>query len=404
MSAILTLNAGSSSIKYSVYLATNYEPEEIASGQIDGIGPNARLILKHDGEKTTRELGQADHTDGLRAVLTALAPILGDTVVAGVGHRIVHGGTDYADPIVLDDDILDDLARLNPLAPLHQPHNIAAIRAAMVAFPQAIQVGCFDTGFHRGHPFVNDVYALPRAYYEQGVRRYGFHGLSYDYITGHIEQTWPELHDARVVIAHLGNGASMTCVKGRRAIASTLGFSALDGLPMGTRCGQLDPGVVLYLMEQGMTQQEISDLLFKKSGLLGLSGLSNDMRTLEESDTPEAREAVAYFIARVKREVGALAAADNGIDALVFTGGIGEHSANVRKGVCEGMSFLGISIDEAANSRDAEEIGSGKVRVMVIPTDEEVVIARAVSGFCQQKAAAGVGQALAGTIQTQDVA
>jgi acetate kinase len=379
MSAILTLNAGSSSIKYSVYLAGEAEPLEIASGQIDGIGPNARLILKHNGEKTTTDLGPADHTAGLKAVLEALKPILGDQSVAGVGHRIVHGGIDYAQPIVLTEAILEDLAKLNPLAPLHQPHNIAAIRAAMAAFPEALQVGCFDTGFHRGHPFVNDTYALPREYYAKGVRRYGFHGLSYDYITGHIAETYPDLADARVVIAHLGNGASMTCVKGRQSIASTLGFSALDGLPMGTRCGQIDPGVLLYLMEQGMSQQEISDMLFKKSGMLGLSGISNDMRTLEESDAPEAKEAVDYFIARVKREVGALAAANNGIDALVFTGGIGEKSFIVRKGVCDGMEFLGIAIDEAANDRNDQHIGTGTVKVMVIPTDEEVVIARAVA-------------------------
>ncbi|SFC89897.1 acetate/propionate family kinase [Tropicimonas isoalkanivorans] len=380
MAAILTLNAGSSSIKYSVYLdGGGDEPREIAVGQIDGIGPDATLILKHDGQKTVKSLGRADHKAGLNAVLDVLTPVLGGQDVAGVGHRIVHGGTDFAEPVVLDETILERLALLTPLAPLHQPHNIAAIRAAMEAFPQAVQVGCFDTGFHRGHPFVNDTYALPREYYAQGVRRYGFHGLSYDYITGYIEEAFPDLRDGRIVIAHLGNGSSMCCVKGRKSIASTLGFSAVDGLPMGTRCGQLDPGVILYLMEQGMSKQEISDMLFKKCGLLGMSGISHDMRTLLESDAPEAAEAVDYYVARVKREVGALAVADGGLDALVFTGGIGENAWQIRERVCDGLDFLGISIDAAANRDGEERIGTGAVQVMVIRTDEERVIARAVA-------------------------
>ncbi|WP_068117235.1 acetate/propionate family kinase [Tropicimonas marinistellae] len=384
MSAILTLNAGSSSIKYSVYLDEDTngdgDPECIAVGQIDGIGPDARLILTYKGEKTETALGQADHRAGLQAVLKVLQPILGDRPVSGVGHRIVHGGTEYADPILLTGPILDNLAKLTPLAPLHQPHNLAAIRAAMEAFPDAIQVGCFDTGFHRGHPFVNDTYALPREFYAKGVRRYGFHGLSYDYVTGYIEETYPDLRNARVVIAHLGNGASMCCVKGRQSIASTLGFSAVDGLPMGTRCGQLDPAVVLYLLDQGMSSKEISDMLFKKCGLLGMSGISHDMRTLLESDAPEAEEAVSYFVARVRREVGALAAADGGIDALVFTGGIGENAWQIRERVCADLGFLGIGVDADANrTRGTEDIGTGPVKVLVVKTDEELVIARAVS-------------------------
>lgn len=378
MSAILTLNAGSSSIKYSVYLTDDGDPREVAGGQIDGIGPDAKLILKHDGSKTVRSLGQADHTAGLKAVLEALRPILGETPVAGVGHRVVHGGADFGDPVVLDEANLAEIAALAPLAPLHQPHNIAAIRAAMVAFPEAVQVGCFDTGFHRGHDFVNDVYALPRELYAQGIRRYGFHGLSYDYITGHIAGHHPELAQARVIIAHLGNGASMTAVRGRRAIASTLGFSALDGLPMGTRCGQVDPGILLYLLDQGMSPQALSDLLYKESGMKGLSGMTHDMRTLEESDAPEAREALAYYVSRIKREIGGLATAMGGLDALIFTGGVGENSPIVRKAACTGMDFLGLATDEAANDRNATEIGTGAVRIMVIRTDEERVIARAV--------------------------
>lgn len=379
MSAILTLNAGSSSIKYSVYLTGDAEPEEIAVGQIDGIGPNAQLILKHDGEKTVTELGQADHTDGLKAVLAALKPILGDHEVTGVGHRIVHGGANYSDPVVMTEETLEDLSKLNKLAPLHQPHNVAAIRAAMVAFPDAVQVGCFDTGFHQGHDFANDAYALPlRMYEEEGIRRYGFHGLSYDYITGFVQETYPELKDAKIVVAHLGNGASMTAVQGRRAIASTLGFSALDGLPMGTRCGQIDPGIILYLLDKGMSADELTNLLYKESGMKGLSELTHDMRTIKESDDPRAKRALEYYIARVAREFGALAAANAGIDAIVFTGGVGEHSPVVRSGVAASLGFLGVELDEAANERNEREISTGRVRVMVIPTDEERVIARAV--------------------------
>ncbi|WP_116131963.1 acetate/propionate family kinase [Tropicimonas sp. IMCC34043] len=378
MPAILTLNAGSSSIKFSVYLAGE-DPTEIAVGQIDGLGPSAKLILEHNREKTRRDLGETDHNSGVAAILKAVAPILGTAGVAGVGHRIVHGGIKYGDPVVLTDDIIEDLERLTPLAPLHQPHNLAAIRAAIEAFPDAVQVGCFDTGFHRGHPFVNDTYALPREYYEKGVRRYGFHGLSYDYITGYIEKHHPILHGGRIVIAHLGNGSSMCVVKGRQAIASTLGFSAVDGLPMGTRCGQLDPGVILYLLEQGLDRQEISDILFKKSGLLGMSGISHDMRTLLESNEPNAAEAVEYYVARVKRELGALAATVHGLDAVVFAGGIGENAWQIRERVIEGLNFLGLSIDKAANVHNAEIVSHGITPILVVKTDEERVIARAVA-------------------------
>ena len=379
MSAILTLNAGSSSIKYSVYVTDGGEPRQVAVGLIDEIGPHAKLILKSGGEKTVRELGEADHTAGLKAVLEALRPILGERQVAGVGHRIVHGGPDFGDPLILNDENLAEIAALAPLAPLHQPHNVAAIRAAMVAFPDAIQVGCFDTGFHRGHDFVNDVYALPRELYEEGVRRYGFHGLSYDYITGYIAEHHPDLAKARIIIAHLGNGASMTAVIGRHAVASTLGFSALDGLPMGTRCGQIDPGILLYLIDKGMTGKELSDLLYKESGMKGLSGLTNDMRTLEESDAVEAKEALAYYVSRLKREIGGLATTMDGFDALVFTGGVGENSPEIREGACSGMGFLGLALDREANARNAEFIGTGPVKIMVIKTDEERVIARAVA-------------------------
>ncbi len=272
------------------------------------------------------------------------------------------------------------LRALEPLAPLHQPHNLAAVDAARTAFPDAIQIGCFDTSFHRGHPKVSDIFALPRHFYDQGVRRYGFHGLSYDFVSGELARTEPELIAGRIVIAHLGNGASMCAVGGGKSVASTMGFSALDGLCMGTRCGQLDPGVMLYLMEkEGMTTAEISTLLYKESGLKGLSGISHDMRTLEASDAPEAAEAIAYFVHRIRRELGALTATLGGLDALVFTGGIGENSATIRSGVCEGMEWLGIGIDPERNAANARNMGTGKIRVMTIPTDEERVIARATS-------------------------
>jgi acetate kinase len=284
--------------------------------------------------------------------------------------------------------VLAALDPLAPFAPLHQPHNLAGIRAAMAAFPEAVQVACFDTAFHRSHAFVEDTFALPRAYFEKGVRRYGFHGLSYAYIAGELARRAPHLAKGRVVVAHLGNGASMCAIRNGRSVASTMGFSPLDGLPMGTRCGQIDPGVMLYLMEQeGLDAAGIADLLYHRSGLLGLSGLSNDMRTLEASDTPGAREALDYFVHRIRRELGALAAVLEGIDALVFCGGIGENSANVRAGVCAGMGWIGIEIDAQANARNAEVISSdhAPTAVLVIPTDEEQVIAtatrRVLDGF-----------------------
>ncbi len=375
MTVLLTLNAGSSSIKFSVY-RTGIEPEELTRGQVENLGPAARL--KHRGE--THQIGAADHGIALQAILDHADEAIGNAPVVGVGHRIVHGGTEFTRPARLNDAVMSKLRALEPLAPLHQPHNLAAIDAARAAFPDAIQIGCFDTSFHRGHPKVSDIFALPRHFYDQGVRRYGFHGLSYDFVSGELARTEPELIAGRIVIAHLGNGASMCAVGGGKSVASTMGFSALDGLCMGTRCGQLDPGVMLYLMEkEGMTTAEISTLLYKESGLKGLSGISHDMRTLEASDAPEAAEAIAYFVHRIRRELGALTATLGGLDALVFTGGIGENSATIRSGVCEGMEWLGIGIDPERNAANARNMGTGKIRVMTIPTDEERVIARATS-------------------------
>lgn len=375
MTAFLTLNAGSSSIKFSVYGA-GATPERVLDGQVENLGLAARLILS-DG--TVTELGVVDHAAGVGAILTAIAPELDGQGVTGVGHRIVHGGPAFGAPVELTDAVMDQLEAFVPLAPLHQPHNLAAVRAARAAFPDALQIGCFDTAFHKGHPFVNDTFALPRRFYDEGVRRYGFHGLSYDYITGCLARDWPDLASGRVVVAHLGNGASMCAVREGRSIGSTMGFSALDGLPMGTRCGQLDPGVLLYLMGKGLSTEEITHILYRESGLKGISGLSHDMRTLLASDAPEAAQAIDYYVFRIRRELGAMAAVLGGLDGLVFCGGIGENAAPIRARVLQDMAFLGLGLDAEANQANATRIGQGDVEVLVIPTDEEAVIARALA-------------------------
>ncbi len=378
MQAILTLNAGSSTIKFSVYGA-GAEPSLLLHGQVDNLGPVAQLELSGDGLSETREIGPADHAAGVTAILQAVEPLIQSHHIVGVGHRIVHGGQTFDGPVVLNDHVLTQLDALSPLAPLHQPHNLAAVRAARTAFPNAVQIGCFDTSFHVGHPFVNDAFAIPRRFYEKGVRRYGFHGLSYDYITGKLAEEFPDLAAGRVVIAHLGNGASMCAVSNGKSIGSTMGFSALDGLPMGTRCGQLDPGVLLYMLQQGHSVEAVTHILYKKSGLLGLSGISHDMRSLLESDDPHAREAIAYYVFRIKRELGAMAAILGGLDAMVFCGGIGENAAPIRQSVLEGMEFLNIRLNADANDSNSTVISDGGVPLLVIPTDEERVIARAVA-------------------------
>lgn len=374
---LLTLNAGSSSIKFAVCGAEAALPV-LAQGQVDGLGPDAHLKGRIGDAAFDHAISASTHAEGMAAILKALDPLLATHRVGAVGHRIVHGGPEIADPVVLSADLLDRLARYIPLAPLHQPHNLASVRAAQTIFPDAPQVGCFDTAFHRGHPWVNDTFALPTEYYDAGVRRYGFHGLSYDFITGQLEREEPEIWAGKVVVAHLGNGASMCAIRHGQSVGSTMGFSALDGLPMGTRCGQLDPGVVLYLMEhEGMDYAAITRLLYKESGLKGLSGMSHDMRTLEASDDPRAAQAIDYFVFRIRRELGAMAAILGGLDALVFTGGIGEHSALIRARVCHDMDWLGLDIDDARNAENARHIESSRVKVMVLPTDEEHVIAEA---------------------------
>ena len=379
---ILTLNAGSSSIKFALF-DNGRGLSECVRGQVEGLGATPRLEAEAAGKKFLDEAldstEASDHSSALAVILRFLEQRFGKISVAAVGHRIVHGGIDFTESVILDEDKLAALARLNPLAPLHQPHNLSAVRAAHAAFPAALQVACFDTAFHRAHPWVNDTYALPRELYEQGIRRYGFHGLSYEYVTARLLEVAPMHEAGRVVVTHLGNGASMCAILGGQSVGSSMGFTALDGLPMGTRCGQLDPGVVLYLVnEKGMTMPQIEDLLYRRSGLKGISGLSQDMRELEAAGTPEARQAIEYFVFRTRRELGAMAAILAGLDALVFCGGIGENAWRIRDEVCRGFEWLGIELDETRNQASEMIVSSerSRVRVLVIKTDEELTIAR----------------------------
>lgn len=380
---ILVLNSGSSSIKFNLY---DGDVERV-SGQISGLGAKPHIELDAaDGSVTIdqhlNETDGANHKTALSALLAILDRAFEGLTVDAVGHRVVHGGTDYARPMIIEEQALAALEQLVPLAPLHQPHNLAGIDAARAAFPGAVQVACFDTAFHRHHPWVNDTFALPRSFYDEGVRRYGFHGLSYEYICTHLKQHYPDAFGGRVIVAHLGNGASMCAIDNGRSIGSTMGFTALDGLPMGTRCGQLDPGVVLYLLTaKGMSADQISDLLYKQSGLKGLSGISQDMRELTESSDPAAAEAIDYFVFRIRRELGAMAAVLRGLDTIVFTGGIGENSALIRARVCEDQDWLGLDLDREKNAAGAELIStaSSRIRVMAIRTNEEEMIRRHTS-------------------------
>jgi acetate kinase len=380
---ILTINAGSSSVKFSAQGIAGGQLVPLALGLIDGIGGNATFTAKKTGgEKQHFALDQSHHAIDHRMALTAVLDWLekeqsGDRVV-GVGHRIVHGGPVYAEPLLIDAAVLDKLRSFEPLAPLHQPYNIAGVEAAMEAFPRAAQVACFDTAFHRKHPFIADTFALPRSYYDEGVRRYGFHGLSYEFIHRILRYEEPVLARGKVIVAHLGNGASLCAINAGKSVSSTMGFTALDGLPMGTRCGQLDPGVVLYLMqEKKMTADQIVDLLYKNSGLKGMSGVSNDMRELEASGEQSARDAIDYFVSRVRREIGGLSAVLGGLDCIVLTGGIGENAVNVRKAILENMEWFGLQIDWEANARNERVIsekGSPTV-ALILKTDEERMIA-----------------------------
>jgi acetate kinase len=381
---VLVLNAGSSSLKFALYgppAAAGWLPA--ARGQIEGIGPAARLAVRDGSGAVLEDLrlgpGAADGGSALDALTAWLESRFGGARLLGVGHRVVHGGTRFVEPTLVTPEVLGMLRALEPLAPLHQPHNLAAIGAAFDRMPGVPQVACFDTGFHRSLPPVAQLVPLPKQIRDRGVRRYGFHGLSYEYIASVLPRLAPGIADGRVIVAHLGNGASLCAMQGGRSIDSTLGFTALDGLCMGTRPGSIDPGVILHLFQSlGMAASDVEDLLYRQSGLLGISGLSSDMRDLLASDAPSARLAVDYFVYRAAREIGALAAVLGGLDALVFTAGIGENSAVIRERVCEASAWLGVEIDAAANARGETRItrdGSG-ASAWVIPTNEELMIAR----------------------------
>lgn len=390
---VLTINAGSATLKIGIYEAAagkagGDDARQLWRVKIDRLGTDAaELQARSPGrEEIRRELGRrsdaAEALDDFLRFLHEVAPAMRFDVVS---HRVVHGGPDLHEPVAIGGPELEILRGLSSLAPLHQPHNIAGIVAARDAFPDALQVACFDTAFHRSQPRVNDVYALPPSFYEEGVRRYGFHGLSYEHIAGCLPEVSGRLAAGRVVIAHLGNGASMCAVRAGRAVASTMGFSALDGLPMGTRCGQIDPGVLLWLMQaKGLDADAIGDLLYNRSGLAGMSGVGADMRLLEASDEPAAAFAIEHFAARIRQETGALAASAGGIDGLVFTAGIGEHSARIRAEVMRGLQWLGFELDEQANAAGGRaDTGIRRIstpasaaEAWVIPTDEEAMLAR----------------------------
>ena len=382
---IAVLNAGSSSIKFALY-DQGLAGALLFRGQVERIGQAPRLEAKDAAGKVVAERnwpeGKLDHEAATTEIIAFGRELLHGRPVVAFGHRVVHGGTEFSAPALIDDKVLTKLAELVPLAPLHQPHNLAPIRAIARVAPHLPQVACFDTAFHRSQPALAQVFALPREITAAGVRRYGFHGLSYDYIVARLKQTEPELAQARLVIAHLGNGASLCAVRDGRSVASTMGFTAVDGLMMGTRSGALDPGVLLYLMqERGFDAVDIEDLLYRRSGLLGVSGLASDMRTLRQSRAPEATEAIALFIYRIVREIGSMVAALGGLDALIFTAGIGEHDAATRAEVVSGCAWLGLTLDEARNQAGGGRISSeaSRVSAWVVPTDEERMISRYTS-------------------------
>ena len=379
---VAVLNAGSSSIKFGLYEAGTDGPL-LFRGQIERIGSAAHLkAVSAVGEPVAEQdwsKGALDHHGATNEIVRLARELLAGRPVLAVGHRVVHGGEEFATPVRIDAGVLAKLAKLVPLAPLHQPHNLAPIEAIAKAAPQVPQVACFDTAFHRTQPALAQEFALPRDLTAAGVRRYGFHGLSYDYIVARLQETEPALARSRLVIAHLGNGASLCAVHEGRSVASTMGFTAVDGLMMGTRTGALDPGVLLYLMqERGMDAAAIEDLLYRKSGLLGVSGLSSDMRTLRQAETPPAKAAIALFVYRIAREIGSMAAALGGLDGIIFTAGIGENDAATRSEVAAGCGWLGLAVDEGRNRLGAGRISSDQSRVSawVIPTDEERMIAR----------------------------
>jgi len=381
---ILVVNAGSSSIKFQLFsIGAGDQLERRLKGQIEGIGVHPHLVAKGIGGKilTDEEWSGAEVPDvpaALGKVVEFLRAEIGKLPMA-VGRRVVHGGPNYSEPILIDDAVIERLQAFAPLAPLHQPNNLGPIRTLRRRQPQIPQVACFDTAFHRGHPEVADRYALPEQFYREGVRRYGFHGLSYEYIASRLPELAADIAGGRVVVAHLGSGASMCAVQAGKSVESTMGFTALDGLPMGTRPGQLDAGIVLYLLtEKGMSAGEIEHLFYHDCGLKGLSGISNDVRDLLQSADPRAKLALDYFVYRIALFTGMLAAAMGGIDGFVFTAGVGENAPAIREALATRLAWLGLELDPAANAKGAGRISTKRSRVAcyVIPTDEELMIAR----------------------------
>jgi acetate kinase len=405
MDAILVVNAGSSSLKFQVFATDGTsDVKRLVKGQMDGIGTRPRLrAAAADGKPLIDHAYAPDEVADLAAATQVTGAWLRETQkvnLVAVGHRVVHGGPEYEKPVLVDAEVLADLERYISLAPLHQPNNLAPIRALLARRLELPQVACFDTAFHRGHSALAEHFAIPHRFYAEGVRRYGFHGLSYEYIAQRLRQVAPGIAGGRVIVAHLGSGASMCALAGGRSVESTMGFTALDGLPMGTRPGQVDPGVVLYLVaEKGMSAAAVQDLLYRECGLKGLSGVSNDVRELEASADPRAAFAIDYFAYRVGLHAGMLAAALGGLDAFVFTAGIGENSASVRARIAEKLAWLGVVLDPAANAAGKSSIARAESRVAlhVVPTDEELMIARhTLSLLSERGAQRRVGENVAG--------
>ncbi|MES2207217.1 MAG: acetate/propionate family kinase [Pseudomonadota bacterium] len=387
-----TLNAGSSSVKFSIFLDEGSLLKPVYKGEISHLDQQATptfYVCDIEQNATQQEKWEdTSYEDALKKLIGWISTKLSHMTLCAIGHRVVHGGLFYDKPTIIDSQIIKNLKSLCPLAPLHQAHNLLAIEIISEQFPNLLQIACFDTAFHHNTPRLSRLYALPRELSETGIQRFGFHGLSYEFIIGELSKYEPRATTGKVIVAHLGNGASLCALSKGKSIASTMGFSALDGLPMGTRCGNIDPGILLYLLqEKQMSAKEIETLLYKQSGLLGISGISSDMSTLLNSADPHAQEAIQFFTYRIVREIGSLVAALGGLDALVFTAGIGEHSPLIREAVCHQSNWLPIELDEHANSKNQLQIStsSSAISVWVIPTNEELVIANYTSALSHLK-------------------
>jgi len=389
---LAVINAGSSSIKFALF-EDGQEFSILFRGQIEKLGVAPRLTVKDRADQQLVEqtwaADELDHRSATTVILETALRLLDGRHVKAVGHRVVHGGTEFASPILVDAAVLASLRRLCPLAPLHQPHNLAAIEAIAAAAPNIRQIACFDTAFHQTQSAIAQMFALPREMNEAGIRRYGFHGLSYEYIGMRLAELAPDMAKRRVIVAHLGNGSSLCAMVDGRSVATTMGFTAIDGLMMGTRCGSLDPGVLIYLMdERGMDARALEDLVYRRSGLAGVSGLSSDMRTLRETNDPAASIATDLFVYRINREIGSMVAGAGGVDAIVFTGGIGQNDAATRAEIAAGCKWLGLELDQTLNQAGATKIsGAGsKIEAFVVPTDEEQMIARHTSALTMSQA------------------